>query len=409
MNSQNSHDSNHQHNLDESCPNCGKEKFDDASCPFCGIVFSRYRRSQKPSSHIPPKEIKPKIGVLGVFALGRYARFFRQLAKMIGAGMPLNSSLEKLRESHPSLNHPLQKTIAGLDQGLSLIHALASSNFRFPQFVWAHIEAGEFSGNLETLLHSLANELETRRRWIMQQLFNFRTLWLIAIFIFAALSLSVTETVRHLDPQLVDKGQVAILTGIGKGALGRFSLYFIFIATCIIAFALYQIKWKHMLIQRFSKMEMLHLKTPLFGQISQLEAWRRYLSLLAKLLESGLPLQKALYFSQQDSEFPSWRKGLGTLQNTLDRGGSLGDGFRKLPFAPKSLAIEIEVGTSTGTLPESLRKDAVAMEEKLNQLRNLAQIVFLVASIFMGAVLTILIFARGLGAWLPLYEKVLYD
>lgn len=389
------------------CPKCGQPKIQADNCPFCGIIFARFgSRTKVPAAALLAKS-RRIIAPLGLRDMGIYARFFRQISRMIGAGKSLIDTLNQVKGGHPRLTNQVTKVVQALDRGETLVAGFAFAKARFPSFVWGHLEAGERSGRLEELLDDLACELAARRKWIMKQIFNFHTLWLVAIFGFAALSLAITESVRHLSPEDVEKGQAAILGAISMGTLSRSLIYGFFIVVAVLAFAWFQIEGKHRLTLRSPFLERLRLHIPLFGQITRLEAWRRYLRLLAKMLESGLSLPIALGLAQQDIEFPVWQRQFNLLQETLDRGGTLAQGFGQLPFAPKTLAIEIDIGEQTGSLSESLRHDAATMGEQVNQLRNLAGVVFLVASVFLGAILTIFVFARGLGAWLPIYEKVL--
>lgn len=391
-----------------TCPKCNKPRIQEDTCVFCGIVFSRYQPNKKKAVVAKAPLVKKRIAPLGIRALGHHARFFRQVAKMLGSGYPLTDILQKLHAGHPHLKPLLEKTIDALDKGHSFTQAFAVAGAKFPSFVWGHLEAGEQSGRLEDLLVDLANELEARRQWMLKQIFNFRSLWLIAVLIFAALSLAVTESVRHLDVATVDKGQMAILGSITQGAASRGFIYLLLIGLGIFLFALFQIKWKHQLTQRVPAFESYRLNAPLFGKITQMEALSRYANLLSKLIASGLTLPKSLKLAQQDLEFPSWQEDFERIQQTIDKGGSLAEGFRQIPHLPPALAVEIEVGERTGTLSESLASDAKAMKEQVQQLRQVVQVIFLVTTVLFGALLTIVIFVRGMGAWIPIYEKVLY-
>jgi len=341
--------------------------------------------------------------------MGLYARSFNQLSRMLSSGHSLMSALDQIQQSRPKLRDQFKNVIKAIDRGHTLVDGFAIAKARFPSFVWGHLEAGERSGHLVTLLAELADELSARRKWVLGQIFNFRTLWLMAVFAFGAISLAVTESVRHLTPEIVDRGEVAVLTAIGSGALSRSIVYGSLITGAVLLFAWYQIKGKHRFTQRWPWLENLRLRTPLFGQIAKLESWRRYLNLLARMIESGLPLHPALKLAQADIEYPRWQSEFSILQTTLDRGGTLAEGFQAIPHVPQDLPIEVDVGEKTGSLAECLRRDATQISEQIQRLRQLVTVVFLVASLVLGILITIMVFVRGLGAWIPIYEKVLYS
>lgn len=328
---------------------------------------------------------------------------------MLGSGRSLMSTLDQIQQGHPKLRPLFNKTIQALDKGHTFVNSFAAAGAKFPSFVWGHLEAGERSGHLETLLEELSQELYTRRKWVLGQIFNFRTLWLMAVFVFGAISLAITESVRHLTPEIVDRGQAAVLTAIGKGAFSRGIVYLVLIAIAVLIFAWFQIKGKHSLTLRWPWLERLRLNFPLFGQIAQLEAWRRYLGLLARMIESGLPLHPALRLAKADIEYPRWQQCFEILPKTLDQGGTLADGFKAVPLVPKALPIEIDVGEKTGSLTDSLRRDALQIGEQIQRLRQVVSIVFLVATMLLGILITTAVFIRGFGAWIPIYEKVLYS
>jgi general secretion pathway protein F len=86
----------------------------------------------------------------------------RQLATLVGAGVPLADALHAVGEqaAHPGLAHALTVARARLREGAALADALAASPHVFPPLYRDLVRAGETSGALPTVLVRLAEHAE---------------------------------------------------------------------------------------------------------------------------------------------------------------------------------------------------------------------------------------------------------
>lgn len=90
------------------------------------------------------------------------AMFFRHLATMVRAGMPLTQSLTEaagvVRDRH--LARALPEMVAAVNAGRSLSSAMAAFPSVFPVYATSAIWCGELAGRLETALDDIATEME---------------------------------------------------------------------------------------------------------------------------------------------------------------------------------------------------------------------------------------------------------
>ena len=90
--------------------------------------------------------------------------FMRQMATMVGAGLPLTRSLEIMvqQASNPKFKKILQNVLASIQSGKSLADSFRMEEEVFDLITINLIEAGEESGNLENILEKIAVELEEK-------------------------------------------------------------------------------------------------------------------------------------------------------------------------------------------------------------------------------------------------------
>ncbi len=395
-------------NLDNSvtpkqCPKCESPNLHQSeTCASCGVIFKRYfqARNRRP---LRSDRVERRIGDLGVRELGQFANFFRRLERLLGAGGSLEPSLKSAAGSG-SPRTLVQKASPYLKQGHGLTKALELSGAVLPGYVWAHLEAGEVSGRLPETLRDLAEETAARRNRILKQIFNWRMLWFFFMLLCAAFSLSITSAVSGINQEEVDSGVKAVLTSITTGAIPRFLLWVLAFTGSCLAFVWFQIKAKAMLTRKYPGFERLRLKLPFFSQILIEESLARYLTLLSRLLEAGLPLPRSLDLAQKDIEFPHWQACFSQIRERVEKGGTLVAGFEEAPHIPEEMLAELRVGESTGGLPEGMAHAAHWLKEACERKRTLLNVLFAAGLFILMVILTIVVTIKGMTSWMPLLD-----
>ena len=390
------------------CPNCAKPNPRLlAECPFCGVVFSRFETHRQRKKLHRKRPIQRHYAPLGLMDMKYYARFFRRLSRMLDSGVSLLEALRSLQGSQDTAAKLAARLVGQLDKGLGLVAALEQVGPRWPSYLWAHIEAGEQAGYLAEMLLQLALEIEERRKYIMSQIFNWRMLWFFVMLLFGALSLSVSGSVATLPVETVYEGPNAILKGVGLGAIPGFLFYGGLFGALCLGFAWFQIKGKHHLTQRIPSFERFRLNLPFFSDMLISQTLVRYFSLLAKMLSSGLPLPKSLQLARADVDFPQWRQNFEAVENAIAAGSDLSTGFQRVPHLPADLIVELKTGEKTGHLSEGMDHFVDDLRQNVKNKQTAANVGYATALMLLGIGLALLVLLRSLGAWVPLYERVL--
>ncbi|OJX71927.1 type II secretion system F family protein [Leifsonia sp. 71-9] len=122
-----------------------------------GIWWSRNKNTEKVRMRVDP--IKLKMPVFGqLLKKIAVARFSRNFANMIGAGVPILQALKIVGETSGNwvIENALTKVAESVRQGESIAGPLAQQPV-FPAMVTQMIAVGEDSGSLETMLNKIAD------------------------------------------------------------------------------------------------------------------------------------------------------------------------------------------------------------------------------------------------------------
>jgi len=143
-------------------------------------------------------------GVFGARPLGAagLALMTRQLATLVGAGLPIDEALGALVEQADS---PRQRTLAAglrarVMEGAALAQAMAEFPHAFPETYRATVAAGEQSGRLDTVLERLADHVEARDALAQKVLAALAYPLLLALVAIAV----VAGLLAWVVPQIVD-------------------------------------------------------------------------------------------------------------------------------------------------------------------------------------------------------------
>lgn len=388
----------------EHCPKCeAANPRNEETCSQCGIIFQRHFQARKRQAARPVKKRERARHEPGLGELGQYSKFFLRFGKLLSAGGNLHHSLtgaagsgapgKLVRAAEPYLN-----------QGHGLIKSLEMSGAKLPPYAWAHLEAGQVSGRLPQFLKDLANEMAERRKRILAQIFNWRMLWFFFMLFCAAFSLSITSSVGDVNESQINAGVNAVLVGIASGAVPRFIAWALFFAVACVGFGWFQIKTKPMLTRKFPGFEAMRLGLPFFSGILIEDALSRYLTILARMLDAGLPLPRSLDLAAQDIEYPQWRDKFGRIRDTVEQGGTLAAGFAKTPHIPSDLVAETRVGETTGGLPDGLERAGTWLKESVGRKRLALNVTFAAALFLFSVILTIIVAIKGMSSWMPLLD-----
>ena len=328
--------------------------------------------------------------------------FNQQFLTLIRAGLPILSSLDLLakRQKDLSFRAQLEDVGARVKTGESISAAFEAQG-TVPLVYTTTLLAGERSGNLEEVLQRYLDFQRvalTFRKKLRASLIYPAFLIVMVIGLFTFLITFVVPRFASLYAQLGTKLPTLTLWLLTLGQNAQH--YGLFVAPVLVLIGYLVVRWSKSeagadLIDR------VRIKTPVLGTV-----WLKYQvglfsRTLATLLTGGLPLVPSLETAARSIESRSIARAVRVSVETVREGKGLALSLERTGVFPE-LSIEmIEVGESTGALPQMLNSVAEFFEEDVQT--SLAAIMSLVEPIIligMGVVVVIVLIAL----YLPIFS-----
>jgi len=282
--------------------------------------------------------------------------FSRQLALLLESGVGIMPALELLQAQTPdrALKKVLIEVISSLRGGKSLSAALARHPHVFSTLYSKMMSVGEQTGNLETVLRSLADYTE-RQTTSMAKIKQALT-YPIIVFCLAIAVGGVMVTVL-LPPmvQMFSKlgGELPITTRLLIAGMEFLQSYGLFLVVGVVASVVVAFLYSRTPAGRYYR-DALILRLPLLGRLMQVSELARSSRSISLLFRAGLPMPEVMTLVAQTCTNRVIARALNEVEQDMLRGQGLAKPMRQRPvFLP--LMVEMtRVGEETGNLDTSL-------------------------------------------------------
>ncbi|MBO9662070.1 type II secretion system inner membrane protein GspF [Dokdonella sp.] len=310
----------------------------------------------------------------GAFARGglsavQLALLTRQLATLIGAGLPIDEALAALSEQAESeRQRGLTMSLrARVMEGASLAQALGDFPESFPEIFRATVAAGEQSGRLESVLDKLADYAEARdalKQKMLAALAYPLLLTLVAVAVVAGLLTWVVPQIVGVFQNLHQTLPLATRALIALSAFLRGWGWLILLAAiaALVAarFALRSEAVRH-------RWHELLLRLPLVGRLIRAANTARATRTLALLAGSAVPLLDALGIAAQVVPNLPMREALKRAAFKVREGAAFSRALGESgQFPPVALRL-IASGERSGELPRMLEEAAQQQQRELDR------------------------------------------
>ena len=291
----------------------------------------------------------------------------RQLATLVGSGMPLEESLRLMAEQAENMvvKRLISSVRSQVTEGRSLAYALKNSPYLFPADYIATISAGEETGHLQEVLERLADDVEVQgkaRQSLMAALIYPFLMLTVALTVIILLIVyvvpQVTSVFVNMDQTLpaLTRGLIAVSDWLQD--YGPYLFMVIFFAAVGFSLALrrpdIRLRW-----------DSLMLHAPRIGYwvvLSNVSGWSRSLGML---LGSGVPILESMKIAAERVHNTALRESLDVVSERVREGDSLHQALTKAEDFPPFLIHMISSGESSGTLDNMLLKVADYYEQRL--------------------------------------------
>jgi general secretion pathway protein F len=310
----------------------------------------------------------------GVFARrgiggAELALLTRQLATLIGAGLPIDEALGALSEQAEN-ERQRRMTVAlraRVMEGASLAQAMAEFPESFPEIFRATVGAGEQSGRLDTVLEKLADYAEARDALKQKIIAALAYPVLLAIVALAVVMGLLTWVVPQIVGVFQNLHQTLPLATRALMALSAFmrAWGWLVLIVLIVAIVAARISLRSDSVRFRWHASMLRL--PLIGRLTRAANTARATRTLALLAESAVPLLDALGIAAQVVPNLPMRDAIRRAAFKVREGSAFSRALGESGLFPPVALRLIASGERSGELPRMLGEAAAQQQRELDR------------------------------------------
>ncbi len=280
-------------------------------------------------------------GIVTPGQLKRNSEFYRQLAALLAAGVPVLEALQSIQRHPPDARYRtlLRRAVTSIGEGSTLAESLERAGAELPAFDLALVRAGEQSGRLVECSRSLAAHYAARAALVER--FLVRILYPVFLF-----HLAVLVFPPDLLPALLLQGEVArfvtqklsVLIPVYAGALAL-----------MLAFQSRRSSlWR-------SGLEQVLRAVPWFGTARREAALARLAGALEALLNAGVNIVESWDLAAAASGSPAIARAVARWRPRVVAGNFPGEEVRRSAEFPELFANLYQTGEASGQLDQELR------------------------------------------------------
>lgn len=331
-----------------------------------------------------------------VFNTAELAIWTRQLAGLVGSGLPLERALTALTED--AQNEAQRNLVASLraevNAGASFAKALGQHPREFTAIFAAVIGAGEQSGNLGLVLERLADDLEEQQalkaKLIGAALYP-------AIVTLVAIAI-VGFLVGYVVPQMAavfagSKRALPLLTVLllGLGALVK-NYGWLMLLVLLAAGVTFRLAWTRDAFR--DRFDALFLTLPVLGKLARGYNAARFTSTLAMLAAAGVPILRALQAAADTLSNRAMRYDALDALVLVREGAPLASALAQKKRFPGLVSMFARLGEQTGQLPLMLQRAARQLSSEVQRRAvQLATVLEPLLIVVMGLVVMMIVLA----------------
>jgi len=283
--------------------------------------------------------------------------FCFHLQQLVRAGVPIIEGLTDLRDSleHPRFREVVASLIESIEGGQTLSQAMESHRRVFDQVFVSLVRAGEATGRLPDVLHSLNESL----KWEDELVSQTRKMVAYPAFVGSIVIAATLFLMIYMVPQLrmfvKSMGQTLPLqTQILFLVSDLLVAYWYLLPTLpLLAFFGVRLLLNHNPLARL-RFDGIKLRVPVLGSILRKIILARFANTFALLYASGIPILESIRTTQGVVGNLVIRGGLERVEQLIIEGQNVTAAFHSTGFFPPLVIRMLRVGENTGALDEAL-------------------------------------------------------
>jgi len=306
----------------------------------------------------------------GRVRLQTLSAFTRELATLIGAGLPLLRSLEILSRHVKSTNlqRALDDVRGSVESGCDLSEGLARHPEIFSPLYVNMIRAGEIGGALEEILNRLATYQEKTaavRGKILSALYYPVSVLVIATGLVTLILTFIVPRLQEIYEGLGVRLPALTRLLIEMSQVVRYQALWVIGGGILALLILWQFG-KTRLGRRV--LDQVRLSLPVLGVLVRKAAVARFARTLATLLDAGVPILQALVIVRDACGNSVLARASEDIHAGIREGGLIAEALERHAVFPELVVQMVAVGEETGTLDHMLNKVAESYERQVDHL-----------------------------------------
>ncbi|MBQ1784311.1 MAG: type II secretion system F family protein [Gammaproteobacteria bacterium] len=315
------------------------------------------------------KKPKPLLNLGGGITPMDIAIITRQIATMLGAGVPLVQSFEMIGKGHEK--EKMRELIASIKNelaaGLPLAECLRQHPRYFDALYCDLIGAGEQSGSLDTIYGRVATykeKAEALKSKIKKALFYPAAVVVVAIIVTAILLIKVVPTFKEIFEGFGAQLPAFTIMVINMSEFMQEYWWLMLGVVVALGYA-----YKEALIRSKKvkdRNDLMILKLPIIGGILHKAAVARFARTLSTTFASGVPLISALESAAGASGNAFYRDAILTIRREVETGMQMNIAMRMTNAFPDMVVQMVAIGEESGAVDDMLAKIANVYEQQVD-------------------------------------------
>lgn len=325
----------------------------------------------------------------------------RQLATMLGAGIPLVEALKVLLLQTRSLpvRTALTEIIHDIESGLSFSSAIDRQPNLFSKIYVAVCRSGEISGRLEEVLLQLADNIEKENSMAGK----IKGAMIYPVFIITAMigvaMLMMVRVMPQLRAIFSESNLELPLTTRVLLATSDFMVKYWWLVVILMIGSVIGLAWY--IKTPAGTLILNHLQVRMPANLGEDLYMSRFTRTMSMLVKAGLPIIQALDITSQVMNNKIYQASLVQAEADVGRGLPLSVTLSQNRFYPKIVTQMILVGEQTGRLDQLLEKLAVYYENELDtKVKGIAALIEPLIIVILGIGVAFLVIA----VLMPIYN-----
>lgn len=323
-----------------------------------------------------PLSIKEEIGdgsflsrITGRISTKDKVVFTRQLATLIGAGLPLSQSLHTVTEqtNNKQLQSIVQEISASVEGGKSLSESFAKHPKVFSEVFTSLIAAGELSGTMDESLKRVAAQQEKDAAVVSKIRGAMTYPIIVLVVIFGVMGFMLVTVVPQVEQLYLDLGKpLPLLTQVMVDA-ANFFVSFWWLVLVVLGIGIYFLVQYLKTENGIRFKDTFKLKVPIFGRMFTKLYMARFARTGQTLLSTGVSMLDTLKITGRAINNSVIEAGIVRAAEKVQGGKALSVALEPEPSITPLVPQMVKIGEQSGRIDEMLGRVAQVYEDELDE------------------------------------------